>query len=223
MPQALILWTLLLFCFNSTAQGQNSGGGQTRPTGALSAGVAQFNVLSPGDIRMNNGQFFSLSGEKGFGFWRLYIEALFDYYKTTGTLNYNYQSPTGVTYTANQVNYGFEKFLGGVGIRWKIIQRAPFRPYIEAGVGAGYVQISYDQTLRTSALTALGRDFKTFDTVLDFTHYGEAGFEFGLIKSFGIKVAARYMDCSMRILETLRKQSPRYTTLIYYGGIFASF
>jgi hypothetical protein len=223
MPKALVVSALFLCLISSMAQGQNSGDAHPRPSGAVLAGAAQFNVLSPGDIQINNGQVFGLKGEKGFGFWHLYIEALFEYFKSTGTLNYNYQGPSGVTYTANQVTFGFEKYFGGLGLRWKITQSTPIKPYLEVGGGAGYTQISYDSSLRAANLLARGSDYKTFDSTLDFAQYGEAGVEVGLVRSFGVVIAARYMDCTMRPLETLRKQSPHYTTLAYYGGLYANF
>jgi hypothetical protein len=189
---------------------------------SLSAGTAQFTVLSPSDMLLGNGFYLSLEGEKPFGFFGLYLESAVGYLKTTGKLNYNYVGSTA-NYVTPNVGFNLDKFQIGLGLRGKLIERAAIRPYIEAGGNASYDQITYDNSLRTPAIVALGGDFRTSESILDFGIYGEAGVEIDLSADWGLRLANRYMNVSTRPIETMKQQMVRYEVNIYMLSLFATF
>lgn len=217
-----VLSSLPFFQISDSAKA-SEGSDHRLLTGSLSGGSANFNVLAPtNSVTMNPGFELSLEGEKGFGFLHLFLVGMIDYTKLTGSLNYNYASPTA-NYSASNINYSLDDIRGGFGVRLKIIEESPVRPYVEAGALGGYLQISYDNSLRTPGVLAAGNDFKTIEGVIDFGTYAEAGFEIDFSSIWGLKIADRYWDSSTRPLQTVGNQSIHYWTNMYMFGLYSHF
>ena len=83
--------------------------------------------------------------------------------------------------------------------------------------------MTYDGTLKTPAILALGNDYRGIDGGLDFGMYGEVGVEMDLSSSFGISLADRYIDANTRPLDTLKKQMVHYAVNIYSLSLFTHF
>lgn len=193
-------------------------------TASVGGGAVNFNPITPAaDIRMNPGSYFFVGGEKGFGFLHMYLEAALEYLKASGNLNYNFTSGTNINYAVSNVNYSLDDLGGAVGLRLKLVEYFPLRPYVEGGGTGGYLQLTYDNSLKTPAVLAQGNDFKTLEGVLTFGAYLEGGFEMDVAPAAGIRIAVRYSDASTRPVDTLRKQILHYTAQIYYGGIYLGF
>ncbi len=194
--------------------------GRSRFDGTLAGGFEQFSITSPtSGFQINNGTTFKFQGEKPFGNSPLYLTSGVSYLRTTGDLNYNYTSPTA-TYTASNVNYLADDFRLDIGLRVKFFNTEVIRPYIEGGGVAGYLQISYDSSLRTPAVIAAGNDYKTLEDVLEFGYYAEGGFELQTGTNWGVRIAYNYLNCTTRNILTLKNQNVSYTGSTYYGGIF---
>lgn len=212
---AVIAFALTLAAFPAWANE-----GHTSFDGTLGAGYENLSVQGPANnFKINNGTTFNIQGEKSFGGTPFYLNVGLNYLQTSGNLNYFYSSPTA-TYAANMVNYADNDFQLNVGLRLKFFDGHPIRPYVEAGALAGYMQISYDSSLRTPAVLAAGTDYKTLDTALEFGYYAEAGFEFQVGQGWGIRLGAHYVNSGSKALVTLNNQSVSYTGMNYYGGIF---
>jgi opacity protein-like surface antigen len=215
-------YALLATMLSLLASGALKAEERSRFDGTISGGFSQFSVLSPSpDISMNNGTEFSLQAEKPFGLSPFYLVVSANYIKASGLLNYNYVSPTA-TYVASNVNYSSSDYSLDFGLRLKFFDSHHIRPYMEAGGSAGYLQVSYDSSLRTPAVVAAGTDYKTLENVLEFGYYGEAGLEIQFSSNWGVRAAYHYMNTTTRNVQTLKNQSIIYTGNIYYGGLFWS-
>jgi len=93
---------------------------------------------------------------------------------------------------------------------------------VEGGGSSGYMQISYDGSLRTPAVVAAGSDYKTLENILEFGYYAELGLELQFASSWGARLAYHYMNSSTRNVQTLNNQTVTYSGNIYYGGFFWS-
>jgi len=193
---------------------------RSRFDGSLGAGYEQFSVTNPAaGFNVNSATSYNIQGEKPFGNSPLYLTSGLTYVRTSGNLNYNYTSPT-TSYTASNVNYLSDDFRLALGLRIKFFNAQVIRPYIEGGGVAGYLQISYDNSLRTPAVVAAGNDFKTLENVLEFGYYAEGGLEFQTGANWGFRLAYNYLSCTTRNIMTLSNQSVSYIGSTYYGGIF---
>jgi hypothetical protein len=207
-----------IFALTSTLAQANEG--HARFDGTLGAGLEQFSVTNPGSgFQITNGTSFKVQGEKPFGNSPFYLTSGISYIQSSGSLNYNYTSPTA-TYVANNVNFVADDFRLDIGLRIKFFNAEVIRPYIEGGGMAGYLQLSYDASLRTPAVLAAGTDYKTLENVLEFGYYAEAGLELQTGTNWGFRVAYNYLNCTTRNILTFKSQNVSYTGSTYYGGIF---
>jgi hypothetical protein len=202
------------------AAGGSSGSTRNRLDGGISAGQSTFDSISPSTVKMGTGIFLSLQAEKPFGGEPFYLEAGVDYFHNAGTLNYSYLGT--VQYTANGINYLMDIYDAHLGVRFKLFDHGPVRPYIEGGGSGGFTQLSYDNTL-TSAVKLLGNDYKTVEGQLDFGTYAEAGIEFDFSSEFGIRASYRYNDSTTQAMSTLAKQQLHFIATTYYGSVYFHF
>jgi hypothetical protein len=200
----------------------DDSGGSRHLEGSAGYGFGSLNVISPSnDIKINPAQILLFAGEKSFNFLHLYLEAMAQYVKTSGNLNYNYNG--SANYQATSVNVSLDNFGAGFGLRFKIIENQPIRPFVGAGGIGNYMQLTYDSSLRTAAVTTTGNDYKTQDAVLDFSSYAEVGFELALTNEWGIQVFDRYIDSNTRPITTMKSQMLHYTENFYIFSIFTHF
>jgi opacity protein-like surface antigen len=203
----------------STALGQNP---RNRLDGSIGAGLLQLNVSNPStDFKIGNTTNFNLQAEKPFGNSPLYLSVGFNYFKSTGQLNYSYTSPQA-TYTQANANFTADDFTLNLGLRVKFFEASIIKPYIEAGGLGGYMQLSYSN-LNSSAFSSLGSDYKTVDNTLEFGYYGEAGLEFQPDANWGLRLGYHYLSSTTRAIATLKNQNLNYTGNLYYAGLFWHF
>src|SRR5271155_5585853 len=123
------LFALLVIALPFIAGQAVGAEGRSRFDGTVSGGFSQFNVLSPTtDISMNNGTEFNLQAERPFGLSPIYLVVSANYIKSSGTLNYNYVSPTA-TYIASNINYSSNDYRLDLGLRIKFFDSRLIRPY----------------------------------------------------------------------------------------------
>ncbi len=197
-----------------------AGENKSRFDGSVGGGFEQFSITTPpSGFKINNGTTFAVQGEKPFGESPFFLTSGLTYVRTSGNLNYYYVSPTA-TYSATNVNFLEDDFRLNLGLRLKLFNSEQIRPYIEGGGVAGYLQLSYDSSLRTPAVVAAGSDFKTLENILEFGYYAEAGLELQTGKSWGIRLSYNYLNCTTRNILTFNNQTISYIGSSYNGALF---
>ncbi len=195
-------------------------------SGSAGAGFATWNVLEPGtsNFRFDQGQFASVSGERGFGVLNLYLNLSLAFLQGAGQVNYRYTTLSNEQYTANDVNFSTELFQAGLGFKLKIIDGYWFRPYVEGGGLGGWFKIKYNNlSSKVTSVPADQTNYKREDSLLDFARYAEAGIEISFSSVFGIRPAARFIEGETKPLLTLENKSLRYQAAIYYLAVLVAF
>lgn len=194
--------------------------------GSAGIGFVTWNILDPdaSDMRFDQGNFVAIAGEKGFNFFNLYLNLSLAYMTTSGQTNYRYETLSGELYTATDVNFSANLFQAGLGLKWKIIDGFWIRPYIEGGGLGGYFTINYANLSTKVTSTPLGQtNFKAKDSLLDFGRYGEAGAEISFSDTFGLRVAARFIESRTKKFQTLDNSEIKYKSEVYYLALLMSF
>ena len=181
-------------------------------------GPFQFDVIGSSNVKLNSGTYLAATAEKPIGLLPLYVDAQVNWLHSSGSVNYNYYSPTELTYTATNVNATVDVYNVNLGLKAKILEVTMFRPYVEAGGIAGYTQFAYDKSLQTPAVLAVGSDYKMVDGALDFGFFAEAGVEASLTPGISVVVAYKYMDMTTQQMSTDNNQYIHFISNAYYGG-----
>jgi hypothetical protein len=221
---SLIQTLILVFLFNAAAaQAQsNMAVNPTGMTGSAGAGIVLFDITKPAaNFRVDQGIFAAANVEKGFGTMHLFLTITLAYLRTEGQTNYDYTTLAGDNYTGSDVPFTTNLFQGGLGLRFKLLTKSWFRPYIEGGGLAGYYQLQYANI--DSHVTGPGSAAKSSDALLDFGYYAEAGLELSLAQSFGLRLAARLFQSKTKEFETLGDSRVEYTGEVYYLSVLKSF
>lgn len=194
-------------------------------SGWAGAGFANFTVKDPSDgYKLDRGQFVALGGEKGFEVLNLYLTFGFGYLTTSGQATYGYQTLSGESYAANDVNFKAELFQANLGLKFKLIDSGWFKPYAEGGGMFGYYNMKYDfSATQKTALGTVGSNYKKEDAIIDMGSYVEGGLEILFADSFGLKAAARLVKSQTKEAETISKKKIDYEAEIYYLGLMKSF
>lgn len=194
----------------------------TGMSGSAGAGIVLFDITQPSsNFRVDQGIFAAANVEKGFGALNLYLSLTLAYLRTEGQTNYDYTTLAGDNYTGSDVPFTTNLFQGGLGLRFKLLSKSWFRPYIEGGGLAGYYQLQYASV--DTNTSGPGTAAKSKDALLDFGYYAEAGLELSLAQSFGLRLAARYFKSKTKKFETLGDSLVEYTGEVYYLSVLKSF
>lgn len=214
-----------------TSVSMAAGFGKFQPKGIsgwVGGGVTAFTIKNSqaANLRLDQGVYASLGGEKGFGLMNLYLTFGFNYLTTQGKANYRYSDLATATYTANDSDFQMDLFGASLGLKLKIIDGYWFRPYVEAGGFGGYYTLSYKfSSTQKAALDAVNpsKNYKTKDSIIDFGQYGEAGLEISFSDSFGLRPAARLIQAWTKKYETLGNTSIEYDSVVYYLTLLKAF
>jgi hypothetical protein len=203
------------------ARAQSLAVNPTGVSGSVGAGIVLFDILSPSsDFRVDQGIFAAANVEKGFGA-HFYLTLTLAYLRTEGQTNYDYTTLSGDNYTGSDVPFTTNLFQGGLGLRFKLIDRSWFRPYVEGGGLAGYYQLKYSNT--DALISGPSNREKTTDALLDFGYYAEGGLELSLSGSFGMRLAARWFQSQTKPFETLGDRVVKYRGEVYYLSVLKQF
>ncbi len=213
--RGFFVFALLVVSAISQAEGVRS-----RVDGTLGGGPTQYAIQSPASgFNLNPGLEFNMQAEKPLGSTPFYLVFSASYSKSSGTLNYNYTS-SQANYLASNVNFSLDEYRADLGIRLKFFDSHIIRPYLEGGATGGYLQFSYDSSLRTPAVVAAGTDYRTFEGALEIGYYAEGGLEVEIGNDWGIRLGYHRLVSTTRTLNTFGAQTITYTGTIYYGGLF---
>lgn len=216
-------WSVIgLFGFSFGAQAQSylqiSG-----VQGSAGVGFTEYTVISPkSDIEFDRGVYVTAAGEKGFDFAHLYVTISLGYMDAEGRANYDYTNlSSSTTYQVNDVNFKARMMELALGLKWKLIDNYWFRPFVEGGGIGSWNEIRY--TSKTQALSAIGSDYKSKDTMMGYGYYGEAGLEIQFSERFGVKLAGRLSEITTKELDTLGKQKLKYQGQTFYLSALVGF
>jgi hypothetical protein len=223
-----ILTLLTLVFMSIPCHAQNTGSASSfkiNPSGisgSAGGGVVIFNVSNPSSqFSVDQGIYGAISGERGLGFLHLYLTLSLGYLQTDGQTAYNYTTLSGANYTGSDVNFMSQVFQGGLGLKFKLLQKSWVRPYVEGGGLGGLFSISYKDT--ATKVSGPGNAAKTKDSLLDFGYYAEGGIEIAFSDTFGIRTAARFTENKTKPFVTLNRQKVEYRSEIYYLSLLRNF
>jgi hypothetical protein len=219
--KASVIYISFLFCvlliahlpIEARAQAVRIPGGIQ---GSAGAGFTDFKILAPqSDLKLDRGNYFSASAERGFGVLNLYVTLTLSHMSAEGTANYDYTNlSSSTTYTANDVPFQARLLDVGLGLKMKIIDGYWFRPYVEGGGLGGYHEIDYRP--RSGTLDTQGSDYKRKDVIMGSGFYYEGGIEIQFGDRFGVKLAGRVSEYQTKNLETLDKRGIKFQSETYY-------
>ncbi len=224
---AAVVFLAVFFAYYSSAYAAGSSP-KFNPkgvTGWAGVGFANFTVKNPeSGYKLDRGQAITPGGEKGFNVLNLYLTFGFNYLTTTGQSQYAYQTLSGESYSATDVNFRAELFQASLGLKFKIFDGGWFKPYVEGGGMFGYYAQKYDfNSAQRTALDATGTNYKKEDAIIDMGNYVEGGLEILFSDSFGLKAGARLIRGDTKEVETLGKAKVRYEAEVFYLGLLKSF
>jgi hypothetical protein len=210
-----------LWSFQAHADGLNIK--PTGMSGSAGAGIVLFDIQQPAasNLRVDQGIFAAINADKGFGFANLFLSLTFAYLRTEGLTNYDYTTLAGANYTGSDVPFTTNLFQGGLGLRFKLLTKGWFRPYVEGGGLMGYYQLAYTNV--SSHVSGPGSAAKSTDALLDFGYYAEGGLEMQLSGQFGLRLAARWFQSKTKPFETLADSKVEYTGEVYYLSALKTF
>jgi len=222
---AIIAFLLALVVFQTSAYAQPPKFNPKGISGWAGAGFGNFTVKLPeSGYKLDRAQFVALGGEKGFNALNLYLTFGFNYLSTTGQSQYSYETLSGESYSATDVNFRSELFQASLGLKLKLIDQGWFKPYAEGGGMFGYYNMKYNfNSTQQASLDSTGSNYKKEDAIMDMGHYFEGGLEILFSDSFGLKAAARLIRGDTKEVDTLGKAKIRYEAEIYYLGLLKSF
>jgi len=206
----------------SQAHAQDLKISPTGITGSAGAGIVLFDITQPSsNFRVDQGIFGAVNVEKGFGAMNLFLSLTLAYLRTEGQTNYDYSTLSGAQYTGTDVPFTTNLFQGGLGLKFKLLSKSWFRPYVEGGGLAGYYQLDYGNV--NAHTTGPASSARAKDALLDFGYYGEGGLELSLSGTFGIRIAARFFKSKTKEFETLGDSPVEYTGEVYYLTVLKNF
>ncbi len=184
--------------------------------GSVGIGFTDIKTISPSaDVKFERGTFLFTQLERPFDFMHLYLTVGLGYMDASGVANYSYTNlSSSTTYTSRDLAFRARSYELALGLKLKLIDDYWFRPYVAGGGLGNYNEVSYGGGI--AALSSVGTNYKSKDTIMGSGYSLEAGIEIDFSERFGLKLSARQSTVQTKPLETLGERTMKLRPEVYF-------